>query len=528
MMRGVAAAIAILCLPALAQEPADCTIGGAVTDGDTNKPVQRARVILEAGSYTFLKLTNEQGNFCFENLTSGDYHVTVQKTGYLESGHPVTLAVEENSPVKPLAIRITRYGGLSGAVLDAEGELLPGAVVMVWERARGTNAGGPNNVDSTAADSRGTFHFSQLAPGTYYLSASNLGHNEGRYIFPFADSHGQMPREKEVETFYSASLTFAGATPVELKAGQQVDKLVLTLRRAAFRRVTGRIANPPRKGFLTYSGETETSSDSSGAIPIASDGTFAKADLTPAKYTFNLSDGQKWIARKDVDLTLGDALGVTLEPIETIDVPVTFRTEGKGPAFRPGSQFRNLGANILVRDGSDEAVGLQEVGGTYRFSGVECGIYRLHLSLSGQKLFLKGVTYGGETQTGDKIDLRSAREGGLEITLSSNVAEVQGRATVSEDEAGDLTVILVDGAQVIHETGTDQKGRFRMPAVAPGKYRLYAIEGFDDDDWGSPELAKALEAKSVELELKESDKKQVSVTVISADEWAAAVKKTGG
>ena len=53
-------------------------------------------------------------------------------------------------------------------------------------------------------------------------------------------------------------------------------------------------------------------------------------------------------------------------------------------------------------------------------------------------------------------------------------------------------------------------------------------EGFDDDEWGSPELAKALEAKSVELELKESDKKQVSVTVISADEWAAAVKKTGG
>jgi hypothetical protein len=67
-----------------------------------------------------------------------------------------------------------------------------------------------------------------------------------------------------------------------------------------------------------------------------------------------------------------------------------------------------------------------------------------------------------------------------------------------------------------------------LPGVAPGKYRLFAIEGFDDEEWGSPELAKVLQAKSVELQLKESDKRQVSVTAITAGEWAAAVKKTGG
>jgi hypothetical protein len=95
-------------------------------------------------------------------------------------------------------------------------------------------------------------------------------------------------------------------------------------------------------------------------------------------------------------------------------------------------------------------------------------------------------------------------------------------------------VILVDEAndgepaRIAGATGTDQKGRFRLPGVAPGKYRLFAIEGFDDEEWGSPELAKVLQAKSVELQLKESDKRQVSVTAITAGEWAAAVKKTGG
>ena len=182
-----------------------------------------------------------------------------------------------------------------------------------------------------------------------------------------------------------------------------------------------------------------------------------------------------------------------------------------------------------MRDGSDEAVGLASPGdGTYRFSSVERGIYRFHVRLVDQKLYLKSITYGGETQTGGKIDLHSERPGGLEITLSSNVAEVQGKVTLPEEETGDLTVILVDGAHVVQEARTDQKGRFRIPSVAPGNYRLFAIEDFDDDDWGSPELAKTLEAKSVQLELKENEKKQVSVPAISAGEWAAALKKLGG
>lgn len=529
-MRGVATAIAILCLRAAAQEAAPCTISGAVIDGASDKPVERARVIAESANYSFLKLTDGRGGFCFERLTAGDYRVTVQKAGYEDGVHPVILAVEDNSPVKPLTIRMTQWASFSGTVLDSEGELLPGAEVTVWERTGGRNGGPPDEVESTHSDGAGAFHIAQLSPGAYYLSVTGGASNFIRYAVPLVDSHGQMPREKEVETFYSGSFTFADATPVELKAGQQLDNLALTLRKARLRRVTGRIMNPPASSFLYYESETETRSDSGGTIPIASDGSFVRADLPPAKYSFRLKDGQKLIARKDVDLTFGDAVGITLDPIETVDIPVTFQTEGKGPAFRPRPPGPSWGESMLVRDGSDEAVGLQlAYDGTYRFPSVERGVYRLHIELAGQKLYLKGVTYGGETLTGNKLDLRTARAGGLEITLSSNVAEVQGRVAAPEDESDDLTVILVDEAErIAGETGTDQKGRFRMAGVAPGRYRLFAIEDFDDNVRGSPELEKVLAAKSLEVELKESDKKQVSVTVISAHEWAAAVKKIGG
>jgi protocatechuate 3,4-dioxygenase beta subunit len=516
----MAAAIAIVCLRAAAQEATPCAMGGAVTDDDTGKPMERARVIATAGSYSFLRMTDEHGGFCFETLTPGDYHLIAQKAGYLEAAYPVTMAVERDSQLKPLAIKMTHYGSLSGTVLDTGGQSVPGAVVAVWQRTRS----GPDEVESQSADGRGAFRFSQLPPGTYYLSVKNMETDEGMFVFPFADSRGYMPREKEVETFYSASFTFADATPVELKAGQRLDKLVLTLAKAALRRITGRIPDPPKNGFLTYSGETETSSDRGGAIPIGSDGSFIKAGLLPAKYKLELGDGKRVIARRDIDLTLGDALNITLDAVETVDIPAVIRTEGKGPAFRPGP----ASGLLLVPDGSDDAVPLEASDGASRFPAVERGMYRLVLIPKGQSLYVKGVTYGGETQTGGKIDLRTSREGSLEITLSSNFAEVHGRVTLSESDSNDLTVILADGAQIVEQTGTDQKGRFRMPAVAPGKYRLYAIEGFDDDDWGSPELAKMIETKSVELDLKESEKKQVNLTPVSADEWTAAVKKTGG
>jgi hypothetical protein len=518
------------CLPALAQQP-PCVIGGTVVDSASNRPVARARV-MASGSYSLVRLTGEQGDFCFEKLDVGEYRVLVQKPGYEETEHGVVLAVEETGVINPLAIRMTPYAIIAGMVLDDSGEPLSGAEVTVWNRVRGKTGWGPEEVESRNSDNHGAFRFSELAPGTYYLSVNQAENDEHGSAFPMVGSDGQPLLEKPVETFYAGAFSFGGATPLELKAGQHADSLVLTLKKTRLRRVSGRIAYPPRSAFLTYEGESETGRGAEGAIPIARDGTFVKLGLPPAHYTLRLNDGPQAIAQKEVDLTIGDAQGVTLEPIVTVDIPVVFHTEGKGPAFLPRAP--GGAPSVLVREDSGEPIVLQTVGDrAYRFAAVPLGVYRLELAMAGQSLYLKGVSYGGETQTGNKVDLRSARTGGLELTFSAKVASVQGRAVPPSGEAGenqstDLTVILVGAdVSIALETGTDQKGRFQMRTVPPGKYRLFAIEGFDDGVWGSPELAKALAAKSVEVELKESEKKQVSVTIISAGEWNAALKKIG-
>jgi len=519
MMRGVTASIAILCLRALAQEPA-CAIGGKVVDGPTGKPVVRARVIAEVkDSYSFVTLSDVRGNFCFERLTPAAYHVLVQKPGYTETRNAGALAVEEGAAIKPLALRLTPYAGLAGVVLDEDGGALAGVTVTVWQRVRDRKGGSPDSVDSVETDGLGAFRFSELDSGTYYLSAKRPDDFEVMAISPYLDGTGQTPREKEAETFYSGSFTFGGATPVEVEAGQQVGNLVLTLKKTRLRGITGKVANPPRAGFLDLERETETESSFFRAVTIGEDGSFSRMGLLPARYTLSLRDGQRLVASKEVDLTSGDAIGITLDPVETVDVTVTFRTEGKGQAYRPGADF------LTAADRPDVPV-QTEADGTYRFVDVPRGIYSVSLSTLAQKLYVKRMTYGGEVLADRTLDLRSGASGTLEVTLSPNVADVEGR--VEADGSAAITVILVEGTTITAQAETDQKGRFRMETLAPGKYRLFAIAGFDGDDWGSPDLAKVLAAKSVDLELKESEKKQVKAPVISEEEWDAAVAKSGG
>ena len=117
---------------ALAQQPA-CTIGGTVVDDDSNRPVVKARVMAEVrGRYSLMGLTDERGSFCFERLDPAIYHILVQKTGYIETQYGGALAVEGSSEVKPLAIRMTAYAAISGVVLDADGDPVPGAEVTAW------------------------------------------------------------------------------------------------------------------------------------------------------------------------------------------------------------------------------------------------------------------------------------------------------------------------------------------------------------------------------------------------------------
>ena len=71
------------------------TIYGIVSDTATGEPIAGATVQLSPGGDT--KLTGEDGYFEFDNLTSHQYTITVQKTGYTTNRKSITAVFGEKN-----------------------------------------------------------------------------------------------------------------------------------------------------------------------------------------------------------------------------------------------------------------------------------------------------------------------------------------------------------------------------------------------------------------------------------------------
>ena len=170
--------------------------------------------------------------------------------------------------------------------------------------------------------------------------------------------------------------------------------------------------------------------------------------------------------------------------------------------------------------------------GVYRFH-LRPGIYRIE-PLNQAPLYLKRVVVGGRAQADEWLDLRQGVPSGVELVIGSKPAALEGRLDLRKGEAHEfaITVVAVDearsGAEVKYETTVaDHTGDFGFADLAPGKWRVFAIEGFEEGPWGSPELAEALREKSVAVELQEGRTGKVKVPVTAFEEWEAALRKVG-
>ena len=66
-----------------------------------------------------------------------------------------------------------------------------------------------------------------------------------------------------------------------------------------------------------------------------------------------------------------------------------------------------------------------------------------------------------------------------------------------------------------------------MTGVPPGHYRAYALEEMNYNEVQNPEVLKQLEQKGTDVEVKENDKKQIQLPLISADDFQQLLARAG-
>src|SRR5580704_13788584 len=81
-----------------------CLLSGTVVDAASGKPVLKARVfakpVADAPKPAILRITGEQGAFCFERLESGVYDVVADRIGYLPALHGAKPGGEHGIPLQ--------------------------------------------------------------------------------------------------------------------------------------------------------------------------------------------------------------------------------------------------------------------------------------------------------------------------------------------------------------------------------------------------------------------------------------------
>ena len=98
---------------------------------------------------------------------------------------------------------------------------------------------------------------------------------------------------------------------------------------------------------------------------------------------------------------------------------------------------------------------------------------------------MKQILLGGEALAGRTLDLRNGSPAGMQIVMARKSAGLSGKlAGETPLPLQAVTILLVnDRGRIEERVHDDQYGQFRMDHIAPGKYRLFALEQFDSDTW---------------------------------------------
>lgn len=178
---------------AQAQPPAASTgvIAGAVSEGDTGRPLRRVRISLEddRGTPKAFAVTDEQGRFSLARLPSGSYILKAARSGFLEviygqrkpgsgrAGTPIQLA--DGQRLEKVALVLPRGGVISGVVTDEIGDRVSGVPIRplrsIWRngvREWQLAMTAANTPATATTDDRGQYRVFGLPPGDYLICAA--------------------------------------------------------------------------------------------------------------------------------------------------------------------------------------------------------------------------------------------------------------------------------------------------------------------------------------------------------------------
>lgn len=181
-------------------------------------------------------LSGEDGGFEFIELKADKYSLSAVTDGYLVSPYDehenFSSAIVTGAGVdtESLVLRITPAAIISGRIVDEVGDPVRVGTVMLYRENREEGSSRISATRRVQTNDLGEYEFVSLPPGNYFMSASAV---------PWYAVHPRPARTESVRTavrpvdssldvaypmmFYANTTDADGATPIPVRAGNQID-----------------------------------------------------------------------------------------------------------------------------------------------------------------------------------------------------------------------------------------------------------------------------------------------------------------
>jgi hypothetical protein len=510
------------------------SLEGTAVHAVTHEPLSHVHVRLVAASFAgvtgaYGAISDRTGHFSIATIRPGTYILVPELAGFLyvqAKGGVPNVTIKPGQHLTGYPLEMTPRAVISGRVVDEAGDPVESVRVQTVPVTPGSIPTVLIPVPNLATDDRGKFRL-VVAPGKYYLQATSE-------IYRGAEERPEIRSDGTSEaiygtTFYPSAIRKERGTVVEAVAGKEVSGIEIRLARQqqalSISGVVSRIPDGPTRGYvMMQSGESAQRIHSGSSTGIGADGKFRFDGLQPGFYrvTAQYNDGKTVLTSRSMEWQLenSEIANVELVLLPGLELSGSLKMEGEAAGAAVPKRTVKLVPVTAFSSGNMAATGGEVDGsGAFRIGNIAPGRYRVKVEPLAENAYLKALEIDGVAATNGIADLsKVARGASAKVTLSSNGAQISGRVLDSNDEPlqnSMLMIFLTSDPEDIMLTGgvpehAGPDGKYILKGVAPGKYRLFALDPFQISRAGSAEegleMFRKLFARAEEIEFKEGDR----------------------